>query len=59
MTIRHEKRHCISITMKEELYELIKHRCEEIDLPITVWVRELIKREIRNPTIVGLSPAKI
>lgn len=55
MTIRSDGRHVISLTMKADLYQRMQDRCEKLDLPITVWVRELIQRELAAPTITGLS----
>lgn len=54
MTVRSDGRHVISITMKPDLYRQIEVRCDELDLPITVWVRELIQRELIRPTVSGL-----
>lgn len=54
MTIRSDGRHVISLTMKSDLYKQMQSRCDQLDLPVTVWVRELIQRELARPTITGL-----
>lgn len=58
MTIRSDGRHVISLTMKPELYDLVRERCEQLDLPVTIWIRELLQREISSPTIHGLAQAQ-
>jgi hypothetical protein len=35
--------------MKPDLYQQIKAHCERLDVPITVWARQLIKRELDIP----------
>lgn len=41
-------RKLIQITMLPALYHQIQTHCKQLDLPITVWVRELIKRELQR-----------
>ena len=44
--------HC-TVTMKQELYAQVRERCKQEDKPLTVWVRELIKRELNRETTGG------
>ena len=37
--------HC-TVTMQQELYAQVRERCRQEDKPLTVWVRDLIKREL-------------
>ena len=39
--------HC-TVTMQQELYAQVRERCRQEDKPLTVWVRELIKRELKR-----------
>lgn len=56
MTIRKSNgRKLVQLSMKPEFYELVRQRCEQLDMPVTVWARELIKRELSEPTITGAS----
>ena len=56
MTIRKANgRKLIQLSMKPEFYELVRQHCEQVDMPVTVWARELIKRELSQPTINGQS----
>lgn len=48
-------RKLVQLSMKPEFYELVRQHCEDLDMPVTVWARELIKRELAQPTII--SPA--
>jgi hypothetical protein len=41
--------HC-TVTMTPDLYRAVKERCRLEDKPLTVWVRDLIKRELRHPS---------
>jgi hypothetical protein len=51
MTRRADGRCLIQLTTRPELYEQIRQRCQELDMPITVWARELIRRELEHPSI--------
>lgn len=51
MTVRSDGRRVISLTMQPAIYEMLYEHCRKIDQPITVFVRELIKREINRPSI--------
>jgi hypothetical protein len=48
VTLRKDGRRLIQLTMKPDLYERIQAHCASIDVPITVWARELIKRELER-----------
>lgn len=39
-------RRVIQVTMQPDLYELVRQRCKKLDVPMTVWARELIKHEL-------------
>lgn len=41
-------RKLIQLTMRPDLYHQIKEHCQSLDMPITIWARELIKRELAN-----------
>ena len=43
-----KKRKIVSVTMLPDLYEeLVKH-CKNIDVPVSVWCRDVIKRELHS-----------
>jgi len=48
VTLRKDGRRLIQLTMKPDLYDRIQEHCAAIDQPVTVWVRELIKRELER-----------
>lgn len=41
-----QKRHHCTVTMTEDLHTRVKQKCKEEDKPLTVWVRDLIKKEL-------------
>ena len=43
MTLRSDGRRVISATMQPELYDRLCAHCKELDIPITVFMREAIK----------------
>ena len=47
-----KRTHC-SVTMTSDLFARVKERCKQEDKPLTVWVRELIKRELNRETTGG------
>lgn len=56
MTIRKDdNRHLIQVSVNPELYEFVQRRCRELDMPIRVWGRELIRAEMNSPR-VGVYP---
>jgi hypothetical protein len=47
MTIRKETgRKLIQLSVRPEFYELIRDHCNRLDMPVTVWARELMKRDL-------------
>jgi len=42
-------RKLLQVSVKAELYEQIRAHCDEIDMPMAIWARELIKRELAAP----------
>jgi hypothetical protein len=40
-----KRTHC-TVTMTADLFARVKDRCRKEDKPLTVWVRDLIKREL-------------
>ena len=43
-----DKRHHATVTMTKDLFAQVKARCKAEDKPLTVWVRDLIKKELRE-----------
>lgn len=41
-------RRTVSITMQQDLYEQLRQRCQQLDQPVTVFVREAIKRALAS-----------
>ena len=56
MTRRSDGRCLIQLTMRPELYQEIRDHCQRLDMPITVWAREIIRRELAQPTITPPTP---
>lgn len=51
MTIRKtDGRRLLQISMQPDYYELVREHCRRLDVPMTVWARDLIRREIESPT---------
>lgn len=47
MTIRKTNgRKLIQLSVRPEFYELIRDHCQRLDMPVTVWARELMKRDL-------------
>jgi len=40
-------RRTVSITMQQELYEQLRQHCQQLDQPVTVFVREAIKKALK------------
>lgn len=47
-TRRDDGRRLIQLTMKPDFYEQIRAHCKALDTPITVWARQLIRRELER-----------
>lgn len=39
-------RRLLQVSMKPDFYEAVRQHCAEIDVPMAIWARELMKREI-------------
>jgi len=39
-------RKVIQVAVKADFFALVKEHCRRLDMPITVWSRELLKREL-------------
>lgn len=51
MTIRKETgRKLIQLSVKPHFWDEIKDHCDGLDIPVTIWARELMKRELDHPT---------
>lgn len=48
---RDPSRKQINMTVTKELFDQIKDTCTQLDVPCSVWVRELIKRELAQPSL--------
>lgn len=46
---RKDGRRVIQVTLLSDVYDRIREHCDSLDLPITVWVRDLVKRELGLP----------
>ena len=42
------ERKIVSVTMLPELYEELLEHCKNIDVPVSVWCRDVIKRELHK-----------
>jgi hypothetical protein len=42
------KRRLLQISLKPDLYQQIKQHCAQLDIPMAIWARELIKRELER-----------
>lgn len=45
-----KSRRLLQISMKTELHEAIQQHCAALDVPMAIWAREVIKRELNNQT---------
>ena len=43
-------RRLLQVSMKPDFYEAVQRYCAEIDVPMAIWARELMKRELQQPT---------
>jgi hypothetical protein len=39
-------RRLLQVSMKPDLYEAVRQYCAQIDVPMAIWARELMKREL-------------
>lgn len=42
-------RRLLQVSLKPEFYAQVQQHCHEIDVPMALWVRSLIQREIAVP----------
>jgi hypothetical protein len=55
-TRKDDGRKLIQITVQPDLYEKIRKHCNSFDMPITVWVRGLMRDAIAAPQSKPNSP---
>lgn len=48
MPSKKKSRRSVSVTMHQDLYDQLHEVCYELDQPITVYVRELIKKALKK-----------
>lgn len=41
-------RKLLQVCLKPELHEAVRRHCARLDIPMAIWVRDLIKRELRQ-----------
>jgi hypothetical protein len=41
-------RRLLQVSLKAELYEQVRQHCAQLDMPMAIWARELIKRELER-----------
>jgi predicted DNA-binding protein len=41
-------RRLLQVSLKPDFYEQLRQHCSQLDMPMAIWVRELIKREIEK-----------
>lgn len=47
-------RRLLQVSLKADLYEQVREHCNQLDMPMAIWARELIKRELKAaPAITG------
>ena len=49
MTTNASSRRLLQVSLKSELYEQVRQHCAQLDMPMAIWARELIKRELERP----------
>jgi len=47
-TRKDDSRRLIQITVQPDLYDKIREHCSGLDMPITVWVRGLMRDAMNN-----------
>jgi hypothetical protein len=43
-----QKYRLVQLRFKPDFYDRIRSHCKALDVPITVWARELIRRELEQ-----------
>jgi hypothetical protein len=53
-----DRRRLLQISCKPDFYEEIRSHCADLDMPMAIWARELIKRELlkRKPLTLNSTP---
>jgi hypothetical protein len=41
-------RRLLQVSLKPDLYEQVREHCNQLDMPMAIWARELIKRELNQ-----------
>jgi hypothetical protein len=41
-------RRLLQVSLKADLYEQVRGHCNHLDMPMAIWARELIKRELKQ-----------
>ncbi len=41
-----DNRRLLQVSVKPDFYEQIRAHCQRLDMPMSIWARELIKREL-------------
>jgi hypothetical protein len=41
-------RRLLQVSLKPELHERIRQHCAQLDIPMAIWARELIKKELER-----------
>jgi hypothetical protein len=47
-TRKDSNRRLLQVSLKPDFYERVQQHCAELDVPMAIWVRELIKRELEH-----------
>lgn len=52
-------RKLLQVSLKPDLYKQIQTHCNQLDMPMAIWTRELIKRELKQalPSAGDAEPA--
>lgn len=45
-TRKDDGRKLIQITVRPDMYDQLKRHCHREEIPVTVWVRQLLRREL-------------
>ena len=53
MTLRSDGRRVISVTMQQELYDRLYAHCRNLDQPVSLFVRELLKQALPPVEVSG------
>lgn len=48
-------RRLLQISLKPELHAAIQQHCAALDVPMAIWARELIKRELSQQSFIPTS----